>query len=216
MTAETPKRGRPIATSTDPRTGRTLSSVRDPDYWQALGEFIEAFASAETMLFQLLILSAKMRHDSARALLSGIHVDQMISLVRRVWQVMPLDADVTRKLSGVLEQFKIISDMRNSMVHYVSFVTRDKGRVSSNVTRALTDRHLHERRISPTIMQDMTNDIHKISDHLVYAVSATANPKIARDDLASRFPALAASWRYKPPEDQSRSVPTRRQRRRQQ
>jgi hypothetical protein len=123
MAEETPKSLRPIATSTDLRTGRILATTHDPTYWQALGEFIEAFSGAEIMLLQYLTSCAKLRHDVARALLSGFHVDQMISFVRRVWQVIPPDAGVAEKLAGVLEQFKIISDRRNSMVHYVSLVS---------------------------------------------------------------------------------------------
>jgi hypothetical protein len=161
MADEMPKPLQPIATSKD-HAGRTLATTHNPAYWQALGEFIEAFSSAEIGLLHYLVLSAKLRHDVARALLSGVHVDQMISFARRMWQVLPPDADIAEKLSGVLEQFKIISDTRNSMVHYVSLVSSDKGRISSNLTRALTDRHIREDRVSPEIPQEMTTDVRKI------------------------------------------------------
>jgi hypothetical protein len=154
MTAETPKPSSPISTSIDPHTGRTISTMKDPAYWQALGQFIEAFASTETVLFTYMTLCAQVRPDSARALLSGIHGDPMIDLVKRVWKGIPPDVDILEKLSGALEQFKMISDRRNSMVHYVSFVTGDKGRVSSNITRASTNRRLREHRISPEIVQE--------------------------------------------------------------
>ena len=130
MSEETPKPLQPIATSTVYRTGRTLATIHDPSYWQALGEFIEAFSGAEMGLLHYLTSCAKVRNDVARALFSGVHVDQMISFVRRVWQVIPPDADIAEKMSGVLEQFKIISDTRNSLVHYVSLVSSDKGRIS--------------------------------------------------------------------------------------
>jgi hypothetical protein len=202
MSDETPKALQPIATSTDLRTGRTLATVDDPIYWQALGEFIEAFSGAEIMLLEYLRLCAKLRHNVANALLSGVHVDQMIRFIRRVWQIIPPDTDITEKLSGVLDQFKAISDTRNSVVHYVSLVSSDKGRISSNLTRALTERHIREHRVSPQILQEMTADVRKISNHLTYAVCALADPRLDRNELMNSFPALTASWRYRPPEDQ--------------
>jgi hypothetical protein len=212
MADETPKPLQPIVTSTNLRTGRTLATVHDPAYWQALGEFIEAFSSAELGLMHYLIWCAKLRHDVGRALLSGIHVDQMINFIRRVWQIIPPDADIAEKLSGVLEQFKLISDVRNSMVHYVSLVSSDKGRISSNATRALTDRHIREHRVEPKILQEMTADVRKISNHLSYAEIATVDPRRDRSELAKSFPALVVSWRYKPLEDQPPISPRRRRR----
>jgi hypothetical protein len=52
MTTETPE---PNISPTSPRR---ISNPKDPAYWEALGEFIEAFASAETVLFNYLGLCA--------------------------------------------------------------------------------------------------------------------------------------------------------------
>ena len=105
---------------TDPRPPRSVSFTKDPAYWQALGEFVEIFASAENVLFNYLFLCANIPVISARALLSGLHVDQMIKLIRRVWIVTP-EADPRVKLNETLVQFKIINNTRNSMIQNVSF-----------------------------------------------------------------------------------------------
>jgi hypothetical protein len=69
MKGETPKPGDTIAWSIDPRTNRTTRTIRDPAYWHALGEFIESFASTETMLFTYLGLHAEIDFRIAIALL---------------------------------------------------------------------------------------------------------------------------------------------------
>jgi hypothetical protein len=48
MTNEKPK---PEDAASPPGARRSISTIKDPAYWRALGEFIETFASAETMLF---------------------------------------------------------------------------------------------------------------------------------------------------------------------
>jgi hypothetical protein len=186
-----------------------VSAVKDPAYWQELGEFIEAFASAETLLFNYLAMCAGLTHNTARALLSGIHADQVIDFIRRVWAVRPPDVDIQQKVDDALIQFKVIGAARNSMVHYVSFVTSDKGRISSNITRAVTVERTREFRVSPNIMREMIIDLAKISEHILYAINISGDPRISREDLMRQMPALAASWQYKPPQDHPGSKPKR-------
>ena len=191
-----------------------VSSEKDPAYWQALGELIEAFASAETLLFNYLAMCAGITHHIARTLLSGQHAEQIIGLIRRVWVVRPPDADVHEKMDDALCQFAKISNARNSIVHHVSFVTSEKGRVSSNITRAFTANRAHEFRGSPNNMTDMIADLEKISTHILYAQNIISDPQLSCDDLKRDLPALAASWRYIPPEDPGPSKPNRRRRNR--
>lgn len=100
------------------------------------------------------------------------------------------------------------------MVHYVSFVTSDKGRISSNITRAATAERTREFRVSSDTMRDMITDLEKIIAHILYAENIISDPHLSRDDLKRDLPALAASWRYKPPKDLGPSKPKRRRRNR--
>jgi hypothetical protein len=180
-----------------------VSVTKDPAYWQALGEFIEAFAGAETMLFNYLVACAGMSHKAGRAIIGGSHQEQLIGMIRRLWATNPPDADIMEKAKPALDQFSSINTVRNSLVHYSSFVTSDKGRVSSSITRAHPgEAKFHEYRISDTILNDMTADLGKISHHFTYCLVTTIEyrrfiTKAARDDLANGLPALNAAWRYK-------------------
>lgn len=196
---------KPEDSATEPRPPRLISFTKDPAYWQALGEFIELFASAEHVLFNYLSLYVNIHPQLAKALFSGFHVDQMISLIRRVWIVTPPD-DMRDKLDDALSQFKAINDVRNSMVHNVSYVTSDKGRLSSN-TRAMTVEHVKEFRVEPDILKDIIADTEKIRDHLIYTVMIIADPRNSPNQLIGDFPTLPASWRYKWLEDQKPSAP---------
>jgi hypothetical protein len=198
-----------------PKSPRSISIVRDPAYWQALGEFIEAFASAETMLFTYLAVCANIPNSTAKALLSGIHADQIVSLIRRVWEIRPQTSGTTKRLERAFAQLTEINKIRNNVVHYASFVTSDKGRVSSNVTRALTRdrRRLKEFRVSSDILGDMTVDLETISQNLTYALTAIIDPGGISPETAQReLPALDAAWRYTDPEEQNQSHRTPRKR----
>jgi hypothetical protein len=204
--------------SVTPQRRSFISHIPDPHYWLALGEFVERFALAEISLFAYLARCSDIPRATANAVLSGNHADQMIKLVRRLWQVKPPDNDLRDKVEDALTQFNIINEVRANVVHYGSFFTDDNGRVSSNVSRALTltERHFREIRVSPYILKDMSTDLEKIGHHFVYANLAILDPRVPREELAGGLPALADAWRYKRTEDQSPSTPTRKQRRRQQ
>jgi hypothetical protein len=204
--------------SASQKSSRTrISFIPDPDYWLALGEFVESFAFAEISLFSCMAATVGISHSVAKAVVGGQHADQLITVVRRVWQVKPPDEDIRQKVNGALTQLALINEIRGSVVHYPSFDTDDKGRVSSNVSRALTltQRHHREVRVSPNVLKDLSADLKKISQHLTYAAVATLDHRTPRAELAGRLPALADAWRYKRDEDQSRSKPTRKERRRQ-
>jgi hypothetical protein len=176
-----------------------VSFEKDPGYWQALGEFIETFASAELMLFTYLYLCAGINKSLGRALFGGLHVDQIIQQIRRIWAVEMRHPELKDNLEEAIKQFATINTQRNVIIHHASFVTSDKGRITSTISRARQPTLIREVRVSLEILKEMTTDLSKISDHLVYATCIITTPNISRDDLAADFPALTAAWRYTPP-----------------
>jgi|SRR5580658_8498641 hypothetical protein len=186
---------------------RAISMQPDPAYWQALGRFIEAFASTETTLFNYLIALVDVPHAVGRALFSGDHVDTLIGTVKRVALVTTTASDVKDTLEPALTQFKIIGSARNSIVHFVSMVTSDKGRVSSNITRARSAEHIKEFRASVETLNEMTTDLERISQSFVYCLLTSPGggrpplPQHARAYLTSQLPALNVAWLYIPPQD---------------
>src|SRR5271155_5352029 len=87
----------------------TTSMLPDPAYWQSLGQFVERFALAEVGLFAYLAACATVPNRTARALLAGLHADQFIEAIRKVWQIRPPDDDIKRTVDDALVQLKHIS-----------------------------------------------------------------------------------------------------------
>lgn len=164
--ATTPSKPPVITTTTPPP--RVASAVKDPAYWQALGKFIEAFAFAETLLFNYLAALSGTSHAISRALFGSDHADTLIDAVRRVRATLPPDDDLMNKTELALTQFKLISRTRNSVVHYVSIETSDKGRISSNITRARQDKLIVEYRASVAALEEMTIDLERVAQTLLY------------------------------------------------
>lgn len=188
-------------------TPRTVSLSPDPHYWMALGKFVERFAGAETSLFVYLHVFAGIHHQVARALLGG-HVDQLNGWVRRLWRAKRPDPDSKEVVEVALDQLTLINKMRSYVVHYPSIFTSDRGRVTSNITRALLydDDHVKEYRISPYILDDMSFDLDKIGHHFTYGMLLANNPGRDREELRASLPALGDAWRYIPPPDHGRQA----------
>jgi len=182
------------AKAPQPATGRTVSFVRDAAYSEALGRFVEAFAGAETVLFNYLSASLRMPHSLAKAAFPGTRADQMIEIVRHVWQIEPPPESIMNEADDVLTQLKTINTARNRLIHHQSFMTSDKGRVSSNITRAYTKERIDEAPISIEAVNDMTSDLEKAGHHLA---TLLIRPYVPLKERELEVPALADAWRYK-------------------
>jgi hypothetical protein len=110
----------------------------DPAYWLALGKFVEFFAHTEGVLFIYLSLCIKINVKEAKAVFSGLHVDQIIKHIRRLWQISKPDETVRAAVDVALTQLKLINGLRNSIVHHRSILNVKRERISTNFSRALT------------------------------------------------------------------------------
>lgn len=137
----------------------------DPDYFRALGKFVEAFSIAETLLFIHFVLLAEIDPKVARAVFAGIRCEVMIANIRHIWTVRPPSIEVVKELDPVLKQLKKISNVRNSVVHHMVLST-DEGLFSSNYMRALTPEHIVAYRVSSELLGNMSKDLKKIGLHL--------------------------------------------------
>jgi hypothetical protein len=175
---------------------KSISLAADPIYWQALGQFIEAFSSAETSLFLLLTVIAKIPNDIAKAVLSGVRTENLISFIKRVWEIREPVASIRSELQDVFEQMTAINKVRNNLIHNVSFLDSERGRMVSNIARALTQDRLEETRADPAFLADLTHDLRKINVHCVYHIVMGTAPQSAKF-FASEAQVLNASWHYK-------------------
>lgn len=185
-------------TEPDSRPRRTISIIDDPEYWKALGHFIEAFATAETVLFHTLAFCAGTSISTAKAIFPGTRTDQAIKSIHRLFEARPaLNAEMKSELTDVLTHLKWIADARNLIVHYSSVVTSDKARIVSDITRALKPKNIKEQRVCQKILNAMTDDVTKIAHHLAM-ICAMPNASLA--EKARELPVLNDAWQYTPDE----------------
>ena len=187
---------------TQPTTERTINYSDDPAYWRALGQFVAQFAGVEVAIHTFLAIQAKVSPAIGRAVFSGVRTDQAIKLIYRIWDVSGLGAGIRDEMTCVFNQLSAISTRRNLILHYGSYETSDKGRVSSTATRATRPDSVEEFSASIATLDAMSADLDKIGLHIA---SITVHQNLPLRERLTHFPALADAWRYTP--DRQRQSP---------
>lgn len=174
------------------------------DYWQALGRFIDQFASVEKHMQIMLRHYAAASEAVGRVVFSGHRINDGIDTVNRLLDARALPR-VKARLRPVFGQLAQINTTRNNIVHWG--VTHDwaAGLAVTSPGVLVTNRHLvqpgrTEQRylVSLDDFGDMTADLIKIGMHF--------NVEMYRDHLNRQLyrralrEVLNASWSYKPPQ----------------
>jgi hypothetical protein len=173
---------------------------RKPDtaYWQALGKFVETYATVEAMMFYVLSLHSKVPADIAKALFSGTRLDASIKYLRRIFAVRDIDEAISKELEMIFTQLIVINAARNDVTHYGSLETLDFGRVSSNYVRAHLPENITIRPMNTEVLTAMTRDLERISSLLfVHTILPEKNRAAERANLWDQ----GGVWLYKPPPD---------------
>lgn len=161
-------------------TADATAVPEEPDdeaaYLQTLGRFIESYAAFEAALVAFATVSAGFDSDMAKIVFAGMNVEQKISFVRRIWRVRPPSPETRVELDDVFAHVNAIQKVRNSMLHFGTFVTADRGRVTSDAARQLVKSEVKEHRISVLSLMEMNLDIMKCGIHLIsLAIQPTAS-----------------------------------------
>jgi hypothetical protein len=93
-------------------------------------------------------------------------------------------------LAKIFSQLRLITDMRNRIIHYGSYATTDKGRITTTARIALTPEKVQEHRASVDVLQAMTADIIRIWNALLWDMIPN------RPSLSD--PSLREAWQYNP------------------
>lgn len=129
------------------------------EYWAALGRFIHRFAMMEQEIHFLLIRTAKLTREMGQALLSGTRAKDALSQIDRLREVQGIQED--KDFTRAKNQFNVINDLRNDIVHHGALLYSDGFRVS-NQRRTIPRLH----KITPVSARDieaMTADLQTIA-----------------------------------------------------
>jgi hypothetical protein len=165
-------------------------------YRLALGEFVEQFARVEMFMHFVLRWHTKTKTAVARAVFSGVRTAEISNRLRRLFEVGFIETAEWVQLEPVLKQLGEINDARNKILHYGAESVAEGRGVVTTALMALTEAKIETFPISPVILADMTQDLRKISIHLVAR-------HVGRPALRGKHPEmdaiLQAGWRYTRP-----------------
>jgi hypothetical protein len=183
---------------TVPASQTPEGQARLREYYEALGRFVDMFARAETALTLTLWHYAKTSPDIAKIVFAGTKIEQGSTYIKQVAAATGTPKELCDDLEDVLQQLGIINSARNSLLHYgAEPESVAKGNaIVSDALRAKGEPTTFP--ISPTLLTQMTSDLHKIIGHL----------DLRHLGRAERYTVLGnptlGAWQYKHPVPQSR------------
>src|SRR5690606_18894907 len=136
------------------------------DYYEALGRFVDMFARTEAAVTPTLWHYAKTVPEIAKIVFSGTRTDLPSTFNRQIAEATGVSQELRDDLDDVLRHLTDINKVRNHVLHYgAEPESVAQGRaIVSDALRAKGEPTTFP--ISPTILSDMTSDLHKIIAHL--------------------------------------------------
>jgi hypothetical protein len=166
-------------------------------YWRALGEFIHQFAATESIFQWALRGEAGVSDKVGRAVFSGTRAEAARQYMRRIWEANGKKPPPI--LERAFDQMAILTAARNDIVHFGALPNAEQELIVSNRYFAHADRTLRESAISPSILNEMIEDIHTIKFCILSHVFTYYGEKLAPSREAFRELGMRP-WRYKPPQ----------------
>lgn len=187
--------------------------VKIKAYWLALGTFIHKFSELERQMQLLLWQESNVSPVTAKAIFSGVKIDQAKDLINRVRATKGLGEDA--RLSRIFSQITVISGARNDIVHYGAEFNEPNFTVSNKFIAHIPER-IRKFSSEPDDLYKLLHDLNIISAGLqIYALElAKATPgAISAGNLdlfiAAIQPTADAPWLYKSPQQSQLPKPPR-------
>lgn len=162
-------------------------------YYLSLGKFIHYFSAVESEAISLLWHISGLPDDTARVAFSGVRATAAKDMINKFRQLQGLVDDPL--LTRAWAQFSDITYTRNHMLHYEQRFDPGPWTVTvSNHTQRLPGKD-DEMVISPTILDQMSADLHNIEAALKLAqLPDRSSPPAAKFEQRASAP-----WQYKRP-----------------
>jgi hypothetical protein len=146
-----------------PNASETADRIkRQTEYRLALGHFVERFAMAEMVVTLVLWRYAKTTKQISRAVFSGVNLDAAMSTIKRIAEATNAPDKTQNDLEWLFNQLSAIRKARNDILHYGAINVAEGHASVTNALKALNIGRIEYFPISPTILQQMTDDLRKI------------------------------------------------------
>lgn len=167
-------------------------------YYETLGRFIQGFANTEGTINGALREFSKVTGPVARSIFSGTRAEAAKQLIIRILDAENYRQVIKDELKGVFDQLGLINAARNEIIHYgAQFEDADRF-IVTNAARAHLPSRISTLVVSAEILEQMMDDLNKISLTIVVRVMDLSDPEAASRFAEALAPLLRRPWRYKP------------------
>ena len=171
----------------------SAASAEIQRYWAALGEFVGCFSLVENIILATLWKLSGLSEPEAQALLSEPGVDRCLILIKRLGEVKKFEPNQIDHLNQVYTKLPPINTARNKLLHNGAQGRDVNDLTSSNFMKAYKQEKITGIRISPAILNQMTNDLHRILAHLLHVNTALPEEMLEWTTAAD----LSRPWLFK-------------------
>lgn len=174
------------------------------DYFAGLGELIHTFAQVEAQLQYALWEEAGVSSEVAKAIFSGVRLDQGKDYINRLTDALGRPRDPL--LARGFAQLTALNKARNDIVHYGARFEAGLMQVSTEIAAHTPDR-IRITPISKEILEAMISDLLHIK--WIIQIHMIGLQRQTRDHARWVSEATERPWRYTPPQPPSPERPIR-------
>jgi hypothetical protein len=180
-------------------SGITPTSVTDvtekfDGYFKALGRFAHQFAEMETVLQLALWIETAVPVAVARAIYSGVRMDQAKDFINRTRQAKGVPE--SERLARAFTQLGVIIKARNDILHYGARFDGTSFSVTNDLLAHVPSK-ARSTLVSVEILDDMLADLQVIKS-AIFAEVLNGDARIPQDILEPMRQGADVPWRYKP------------------
>jgi hypothetical protein len=171
-------------------------------YYEALGRFITAYASAEAGVHELTRCLSKLSEEKARVIFAGMRLGDLTDRIRAMLRTDKVDEKICSEIDTCLVHLDKIAEARNKLVHRA--VTFERGKLTvTNAWTAKTKDSIQRDTFGRDDLDSMAADCESIFLRLI----DVARPSTSNESplgLSSFREWLKRPWQYTPAPPASR------------
>lgn len=142
----------------------TKGKERLREYYGALGRFVDKFSRVEATVTLTLWHYAKTPPEISKIAFSGARIETSTQYIKQMAKATDAPQNLRDDLDDVFQQLGIINGVRNDILHYGAEFVAEGNAIVSDAFKAKGQPYSFP--ISPTALNEMTDDLDKIIAHL--------------------------------------------------
>ncbi len=166
-------------------------------FYISLGRFLHNYAMLESIMLRALIKASGVSHEVGQSIYSGTRVSAAKDFINRILDAQNNQA-LKARLKPYFDQIGLINSMRDDILHYGATCDFTTGVLTvSNTQIAHIPNKLREYEVSPTLLDNMTDDVGRAISGLMLEFNIVQGDPDVEALLQAQ---IASPWRYTQPQ----------------